>query len=182
MKDTKVLCEEKWRNGTQSVWCFTLDAVDPGYLARRPHCILSFPRECRHFYVQEKQSSRETGAQNQLEHTHPPLASFSSPCPSPESKTSCWGESSILIYFIFFFKYKALFSWQSACLSFLSTRITECSTTRTLDFISLFCSIQIVLLGVGSHSLLKVEGEKWIGRIACYVDQLKNAWPGCGRL
>lgn len=89
VKDRKVLCEEKWRNETQSVWCFTVDAVDPGYLARRPHCILFFPRECHHFYVQEKQSSRETGAQNQLEHTHPPLASFSSPCPSPERKMSC---------------------------------------------------------------------------------------------
>lgn len=31
--------------------------------------------------------------------------------------------------------------------------------TDSVDLISLFCSVQIVLLGVGNHSLLKVEGK-----------------------
>lgn len=50
-----------------------------------------------------------------------------------------------------------------------------------LTLFPFFCSIRIVLLGVGSYSLLKVEGEKWIGRIACcYVDQLKMRILGLG--
>lgn len=159
MKDRKVLYEEKWRNETQSVSCFTLDAVDPGYLARRPHCILSFPRECRHFYVQEKQSSRETGAQNQLEHTHPPLASFSSPCPSPESKMSCWGESSILIYFIFFLNIKPYSHDNQPASVFWVPGLLNVLRQGLLILFPFFVPSKLCCWGLGATAFWRLKGK-----------------------
>lgn len=145
-----------------SVWCF---AVDPGYLARRSQGTISCESKAWSPFLGSatismyRRNKAVRNRENQLEHKHPPLASFSSPCPSPEQNELLGRKFCFDLFHCF--RYKAL--------------------PDSVEFISVFCSIQIVLLGVGSYSLLKVEGEKWIGRIACcYVDQLKMRILGLG--
>lgn len=73
-----------------SVWCF---AVDPGYLARRSHGTISC--DSKAWSPSLGSATIYTGETKQSE-TENQLAVHV----LPQSRMSCWGERSVLIYFI----------------------------------------------------------------------------------